>query len=684
MKIILFFYNPHQWSENMRIILLLLSALLIICHPAAALESTPNSLAKKRAMLERLKKLNLQELGKVRFYNPEATSAARKTQKLWDTASALFVISQEDIRRAGITSIPEALRMVPGIQVARIDANKWAISARGFNAQFSSKLLVMIDGRTVYTPLRSEVFWDVQDTLIEDIDRIEVIRGPGASLWGANAVNGIINIITKSSQKTKGNLVTTHLSDESERVVFGIRHGGELNKDMHYRVYGKFYDHDSFVDNQGQEQPDNWQMKRGGFRVDWKRNRRDAFTFQGDIYNGFAGKIVEVPRPIPRTIHGDANLGGLNLVGRWQHALATGEVILQAYYDHTKRDDLVFKEVRHTFDVDFQHRWQRNQRQELIWGLGFRHSRDEIDSYTEFLSYSPTKRQVNLFSAFAQGEFGLLPKQWKLTLGTKFEHNDYSGFEIQPSVRSWFLINDQQSLWAAVSRAIREPSRTDEDMKLDVGSPDLHILIQGNPDSQSENVLAYELGYRWNPTQNFLLDASLFYNEYEHLQTAEMVGFKPFPPPPVLAMQMDNKMYGETYGLELAAYWQMTKDWKWVATYNYLDAQLHLNAESTDSNDTEQQEGNNPHHQATLRSLLTLPHRLELDTAIYYVDNLPNLNIAHYTRFDIRLGWQPKTNLEFSFGARNLFDKQHIEFKTETFEPSEMQRNFYVHLNYRF
>lgn len=641
----------------------------------------------RRAIIDQLKDLSLEELIQVETFNPKAGLAARKVQKLSETAAALFVITQEDIRRAGITRIAEALRMVPGVQVARIDANKWAISARGLNGQYTSKLLVMVDGRSVYTQLRSEVYWDVQDLLIEDIERIEVIRGPGASLWGANAVNGVINIVTKSAQETQGTLLTTHFGNNEEQAIVGIRHGGELDNGLAYRIYGKFYEHENFVNAQGQEHNDNWEMKRGGFRLDWESSERDTLTFQGDAYKGTTNQQLFVIFPQPSLINDKVDTEGFNLLGRWQRDFTHGDIILQTYLDHSKREDASLGEIRKTYDIDFQHRWQRNEKQEIIWGLGFRHTRDHIRN-SMVLTYDPEKRADNLFSAFLQGEF-LFNPDLILTAGTKVEHNDYTGFEIQPTLRGLWTINPQHSLWAAISRAVRTPSRSDADARLSALEPNSFLIINaiGSRDYQSENLLAYELGYRFNLAQQFLLDTTLFFNQYDELRNIDLVN-NPLTQSPILTFQTNNQMYGEIFGLELATHWQVLETWRLVGTYSYLQVQLHLDGITNPLILGESEEDENPHHQATLRSLLTLPYNLEFDTALYYVDNVPQRNAAHYLRADLRLGWKPISALDLSLGVRNLFDKQHREFgdvfSGNTVIASEVPRTFYLQLKYQF
>jgi len=651
-------------------------------------------------LINKLKQLSLQELTQIEIFNLKANLPARKVQKLTETSTALFVITQDDIRRAGITSLPEILRMIPGMQVAKINSNKWAITTRGLNGLFDSKLLVMIDGRSVYSILRSEVNWDTQDLLLEDIERIEVIRGPGASLWGANAVNGIINIVTKSSKDTQKNLITTTIGKGEENIIIGLRNGGKINDTGYYRVYSKFYQHDNFVDSQGINQKDDWQMKRAGFRIDQDINNSNNLTVQGDVYEGFTKQNL-LSFQTGELFHDVTDISGFNILGRWQ----ANNIILQTYYDQTKRQKMSLGDKRGTFDIDFQHSWQLNANQGLIWGLGYRYTHDDMNDSLA-VSYTPKKRQDNLFSIFAEGEFRL--QNFKLTLGSRIEHNNYSGLEIQPTVR--ILWNKQQhSFWGAISRAVRSPTRTDENVQYFLSSNAMSnilqninynnpaipqnqvptMILQGNTDYKAETVLAYELGYRFNITNKFLLDTTIFYNDYEKLRV-----FQPIQmiPPSTIILQTMNKMYGETYGLEVAVSWQITDNWKLISTYNYLDIQLHLDTDvilvpPLDDFFSEVQEGYSPHHQANIRSLLSLPNNLELDMALYYVDNIFDNYVDSYNRFDIRLGWNPK-DWQFSFGIRNLFDKQQREFGNSISDnyiiADEVRRSFYIQMKHFF
>lgn len=626
-----------------------------------------------RMTIHDLKKMSLTELMNVEVFNPSGSLAARKVQKLSETPAALFVLTQEDIRRAGITSIPEALRMVPGLQVARIHSSQWAISARGLNEQFASKLLVMIDGRTVYSPLRSQVNWDVQGTLMEDIERIEVIRGPGASLWGANAVNGVINIITKSAKDTQGTLITSTFGKGEEQNILGIRHGGKLGENGHYRVYGKFYEHDSFVN-------DNWQMKRAGFNMDW-----DSFSLEAGIYDGFIkSNSASVTNP-NEAINATNTVSGLHVLSRWQHQMNSGNMILQSYFNQMKRNDIYWDSIHNIYDIDFQHSSQLSDRHEFIWGLGFRYTESLIDG-SQFVTYIPNNRKDNLFSAFLQSEF-MVTEDLRLVIGSKFEHNDYTGFEVQPTIRMLWNINDKHSMWAAVSRAVRTPARVDEDLQINIVIPNSpQLSIRGNPEVNSEELIAYELGYRFNPTSNLLVDASLFYNDYDQLRSTE-TSFQPFPVPTILN-KLENQMFGYTYGLELASHWQVTEAWKLIGTYSYISTHLNITANSN-YNRFELLEHNSPTNQAGLRSLWNITDNVELDTALYYVDEVESQKLPQYTRLDLRLGWQASKNLAISLGGRNLFDSQHREFgdfgsNGSAIYSNEIPRSYYLQLQYQY
>jgi iron complex outermembrane receptor protein len=616
--------------------------------------------------------------------NIEVTSVAKKEQKVSETAAAIFVITQEDIRRSGATSIPEALRLAPGVTVSRIDSNSWAIGVRGLASGFSRSLLVLIDGRSVYTPLFAGVYWDVQDTLLEDIDRIEVIRGPGGTIWGANAVNGVINIITKNAAETHGLLITG--GGGSEEKGFGsARYGGTIGGNFNYRVYGKGFRRD------GQFTPhlsdnDDWHMGRGGFRTDWDFSEGNNLTVQGDIYRGKSGiraQVSSFSAPFSMVVEKDTDLSGMNLIGRWSRALSqTSDLALQIYYDRTFRREPAFHERRNTVDFDFHHRFKLTGHQELIWGLGYRYTKDDIESVPT-LVVSPEDRADNLFSAFIQDEIMLVEDRLRLTLGSKFEHNGYTGFEFQPSARISWTPARGHSLWAAVSRAVRTPSRVDRDIAASTApDPALPIFgrLLGNKDFTSETVLAYELGYRVQPTERLFVDLAAFYNRYDDLFSVETG--TPFLEPGrlIIPFEFDNKLKAQIYGFELAADWRWLDWWRWRFSYSHLHINLERKPGGNDTLTVRPSEGGSPQNQVAVTSYVNLPRNFELDGIFRYVDSLPGQGVGRYFNLDLRLAWHASKNIELALVGQNLVEGHHAEWSGGT----EIQRGVYTKVTWRW
>src|SRR6184192_818513 len=451
--------------------------------------------------------------------NVEVTSVAKRPQRVADAAAAVFVITQEDIRRSGAASIPEALRMVPGLQVARIDENKWAIGSRGFNGRFDNKLLVLIDGRSVYTPLFSGVYWNVQDVMLEDVDRIEVIRGPGATLWGANAVDGVINVITKKAKATQSAVVTAGAGTE-ERAAGGVRYGGKLGDNTYYRAYTKYFDWGPSAYPSGMTAHDGWDALRGGFRADWTPAGANSLTLQGDIYRSKYGETLTVPSlnsPYSNTFPNDGKYSGGNILGRWNHTSEGSSMSLQMYYDNTTiTDHSLFGDHQNILDLDFQHGFHAGNSQQFVWGLGYRSIHDKNDaSFT--VSLQPNQVTLNQFSTFLQDEISLVDNRLQITLGSKFERNEFTGFEIEPNARLLWNLTPNQSIWTAVSRAVRTPALTEEGLRLNsqvippgtLANPTplpAVVAVFGshrfNSEFNSEDLLAYELGYRVQATKN--------------------------------------------------------------------------------------------------------------------------------------------------------------------------------------
>lgn len=644
------------------------------------------------------------------------TTVSRREERLSQAPAAIHVITQDDIRRSGVTSIPEALRMAPGVHVAKVDAHSWAISSRGFNDTFANKLLVMIDGRSVYTPLFSGVFWDVQDTILEDIERIEVVRGPGASLWGANAVNGVINIITKKASETQGGLVTAGFGTE-EQGFGSFRYGQKIKEDLYARVYGKIYNRDSSALPWSGTADDRSQMARGGFRLDWEPSGDTTFTFQGDVYGGESEQRFFRAQPIdPRTLflppalvplaplpvpflaltYGQEDrvrTSGGNLLGRWTRDFSEdSQLSVQTYYDHTLRETVMFEEERHTFDVDAQHRFALGDRNTIVYGVGYRMSSDDIGLNTLDITMSPAERTTHLFSAFVQDEIKIIENLLSLTIGTKLEHNDFTGAELQPSGRLLWTPHRQHTVWASVARAVRTPSRSEDDVTLlqgaDGRSGSISPLLGffGNRNFQSETLMAYELGYRFIPVEKLSFDLASFYNDYDDLRSAELGAPRATPGPPQVPIFIENKLEGQTYGGEIAANWQMLSNLRWRASYSLLEMQLHPKNGGSDIGSEQGLEGNDPHHQAQLRGSLDLPFNLELDAWFRYVDKLATRGVSDYSTIDLRLGWRPSKNVEVSIVGQNLLDDQHPEFSPTTIRTqfTEVERSVYGKITWRF
>lgn len=651
----------------------------------------------------------------------EVTSVSKKKQRLNEAAAAIFVITQDDIRRSGVTSIPEALRLAPGLQVAKIDANKWAITSRGFNSQFANKLLVLLDGRSVYTPNYSGVYWDVQDTLMEDIDRIEVIRGPGATLWGANAVNGVINIITKFASDTKGGLITLGAGNE-EHGLAGFRYGADLTATTEGRFYIKHFARDnSILAMDGSDEDDKWKSLRAGFRLDGTPSAQNRWTLQGDIYDTTENQRITNRWQDP-TLFDPASLDpltppytylptldsdlqdkidntGWNLLGRWNHLIdSQSDISLQIYFDHTYRDELFLTQRHDTWDLDFQHNLTLSEKQELIWGLGYRHIEDRFDnSFT--ISIHPDSRNLDLYSAFIQDQIVLSPDTFFLTIGSKFEHNDYTGYELQPSIRGLWKLNEKSTLWGSLSRAVRTPSRIERDVRivtntgvLTTGNPFTPVVpitsaIYGNDAFNSEKLLAYELGYRIQPRENLSFDLATFYNNYKDLQTYETID--------QTAVIFDNKMSGYASGFELAVDWRPIPWWRIQASYTQINLSLEYANDSRDIFQTAAiGEGSSPEHQYSLRSSMDLTKDWEFDLWIYDVGELPaasvgatlsDITIDSYTSLNARLGWRPRKDLQVSLVGLNLQASAHSEFVSEYFSAlTGVERSIYGKIRWEF
>lgn len=512
----------------------------------------------------------LLDLSVEQLLDVQVTSVAKKTQRVEDSAAAVHVITQDDIQRSGMTSVPELLRMAPGLHVAQLDNGTWAIGSRGFNGRWSNKLLVLLDGRVLYTPLFSGVYWDAVDTPLEDIERIEVIRGPGATIWGANAVNGVINIITKEAAATQGGMASLTAGNALRQEV--LRYGGELGGSGHYRVYAKNVERSAFQRGGG-DAFDAADIRTAGFRSDLRLPNGDALTFQGDAYDGNSNhtdrNVFLVP-PYLTPLNFTTDLSGHNLLMRWKRTPAPdAELSLQFFWDHYSRKDVQNGEVRDTFDLEFQHRFAAGERNDVVWGVNLRDTQDQTDA--AFLaSFTPASRHDRLAGLFIQDEIALLPEKLRLTLGSKFEHNDYSGFEYQPSARLLWRIDERNSAWTAVSRAVKTPTRDDSDIRINAaafpGPSGMTVLssIFGNPNALSEKLIAYEAGYRVRVNPRLSFDATVFHNDYRDMRSSEAMPplFEATPVPHLtLGQLLVNKSGAHGAGFEISTSWQPDLQW---------------------------------------------------------------------------------------------------------------------------
>lgn len=616
-------------------------------------------------------------------------SLSKKKENAFDAPSATYVLGSEEIRRSGATSIPEALRLVPGLQVARIDGNKWAISSRGFNNQYSNKLLVMIDGRIIYTPVFSGVSWDIQDYVLEDIDRIEVVRGPGGTIWGPNAVNGVINIITKSAVQTQGSYVSQIVGDQDKSIT-EVRYGGTNASKDSYRLYAKKSVRDGNDRySTGIENRDGNKQDIAGFRYDVSSIKDTSLSVHGDVFSGTAYNYFSSPA-LTNPNRNNKDSRGANVVVNWDEKLSKqSNFSLNAYVDYDQFHIPILQRSSRTYDIDFQHFYNFTKENQFIWGLGYRRVDDDIEESTIAsgvtpLNYTPDRLNSYVYSGFLQDKIGLIADELYLTLGSKFLNNNFTGFEVMPNARLAYYPTRNQTIWASVSRAVRNPTRNDDGLRLMGG------FQQGSTTYKSEDLIAYELGYRIKPTHQTSVDVATFYNDYTSLRTFESIGGGAF--------RIGNRGYGESYGFEISGKWQVANNWKLEASYDYLKSTLHLKSGSTDNTSgaaLELFEGRSPQHQFKVKSFYNITPKLEFDNILYYVDNLPTAGtsatgtpsgrivagkgIPSYFRFDTRLGYLVTKNFDMSVGIQNLFDQVHREFNAGLFNnTTEVGRTFYV------
>jgi iron complex outermembrane receptor protein len=670
--------DSHSLAANRGVPRLPASRSLFLPLFAGLLAACPAALlaAEEPSTISALKQLDVEEL-----MNIEVTSVGRRPTKLLGTASAIQVVTQTEIRRSGATTLAEALRLIDNLQVAQRGSRGWAISARGFNTDLANKLLVMIDGRTVYTPLFSGVFWEAQDYLLEDIDRIEVISGPGGTLWGANAVNGVINIITRRASESQGLYAEAGGGSQLQSVA-GLRYGAALTPSSSFRVYGKHLERDDSVRADGDSAQDDWHRNQAGFRLD-SQSGADDFTLQGDFY----ANREQDPAGITR-------MRGANLLGRWSRRLSQdSDFSLQTYYDWAQLSDAVpplmlaglpfspagrLHDDLQTLDVDFQHRFRPSDSQEVVWGLGFRYTHDSVDN-APALAFLPAVRDQELYSLFAQDEIRLHDTLF-LTVGSKIEHNEYTGFEFEPSARLMWQPRPTQTAWAAVSRAVRTPSRIDRD--LSQGAPPYLVILRGDSQFKSEKLRAYELGYRMEIASKLTTSLSTYYNVYDDVRSTRIT------PVTLIPFYFANDLAGHSYGLEFAGQLQLADNWLLHGGYNLIETRLHVKDGQFDLSGA-RNETADPEQQVSLRSSLNLPRGLELTAGLRWVDSLRNNNgptpgtVPKYIELDARLAWRAGEHLELSLTGQNLLHAAHPEYGFPGPDRSLVQRNVYGKIVWR-
>jgi iron complex outermembrane receptor protein len=641
---------------------------------SAAVASPPEAGPPERDLTE----LSLDELSEL-----EVTTVARRPESRLRTPAAVHVITGEEIRRSGATRLVEVLRLAPGVQVSQTTANQWAFGIRGFPSVLSRAVLVMIDGRVVYTPLFAGTYWDVQDVLLEDVERIEIVRGPGGTLWGANAVNGIVNIVTKSARDTTGRYAGLSVGTE-DRAIAEARVGGRLGARAHGRVYAKYADRDAAFHPDGADF-DDWRMGQAGFRTDFEAGTGTA-TLQGDVYLGRAGRrtsFASYDAPFSRTVDDDAELSGGNVRAQWQRPLGAGDVLVEGYYDRTQRVEANFDEDRDTLDVEVQYH-RGLPRQELLAGAGYRWSRGRTGG-VETVVFRPRDRSDDLFEAFVQDEIHLVPDRFVLTAGVKVEQNDYSGFEVQPSGRLLWEPRPDQVLWAAVTRAVRTPSRLERDLELTAATaPDQPVFarLSGSPAFDSESVVAYELGYRLKASEHVLVDVTGFHNVYDGLLSLEPGA--PFGESDargrrtIVPLVFGNGVEGEASGVELSLDARPTTWWSLRASYSFLDVDLRAGPDSADTLQTATA-GASPRHQVIGRTSFTRAS-VTLDAVLRYVSRLPAQQVPGYAELSARAAWRPRPALEVAAVGRNLLHDHHAEFEGGV----EIERGVRLEVLWRF
>jgi len=617
----------------------------------------------------------LLEMDMAQLMNVEVTSVDKWAMPLNDAAAAITVISSEDIARSGMQTVPELMRMVPGMQVARTSASAWAISARGFNGTFARTMLVMVDGRSIYTPLTAGVDWFRRDLLLDNIKRIEVIRGPGGAIWGANAMTGVINIITKKSLDTQGILVGGSGGNQLHAMA-KVRYGGELGYNTSYRISGRYAGHGRQMNINGLAyNHDEWDQQRFDFRLDSRLSSVDRISLQGARSQG--------------TLHNIPSSGifsGAHLMGEWRHDYAEDSALrIQAYVDQTKKE--TFKQLRFDhidiYDLDMAHHFNLTEQFGLNWGVGYRQTRFNNINTTgtnPLLFYQPGRSHTRTYRGFVQGRSYGFDNRVQLTLGSKFENNSYTGFEYQPSAQLLWHIREQHTVWGAISRTVSTPTRFDDAATLTLSGlpfpfPPSINLIHPNPDLKSQVQLSYEAGYRGMLADNLHLSLSIYYNRYKQLSTSEDFG--------IFGGMISNGLGGSVHGGELTLQWQAARDWLLKASYSHINMEsLKPEPWSTAQTAGVETVQSNARNMASLQSRVDLPWQLQFDSAIYYVASLQASGgtiTPAYNRVDARIGWSPNNKLRLSLAVNDIFDKSRPQYlDAVTFNPTDIGRSMHA------
>ncbi len=637
---------------------------VVCCLFACALQVAAAASPPTDSAPQNLKSLTLEQLG-----NIQVTTVSKEPEGVWQTPAAIYVLTQDDIRRSGATTLPDLLRTVPGVEVAEMQSNQWAVGIRGFGSQFSRGVLLLIDGRSAYTDLFEGVYWDVQDVPLDDIERIEIIRGPGGTIWGANAVNGVINIITKGAGDTQGTLATG-LSGHVDRFRGTLRQGWE-HGNAQYRVYAHGLVREAEL-NPGFDRYDHWDLTQGGVRADWAADNHNQVSAEAALYKGHSGQQIGlgVYSPLSQaTVDGTQAVSGGHVLLHWNHEYTNhSDFRFQAYFDRTNRQGPQFGETRNTIDLDFIHHFEAH-RESIIWGAGARWSPSYFIQSQPTVDFEPHNQVDYIYSLFGQDTVHLVPDTLSLELGAKLEYNNFSRFEYQPDARLLWNPAARATLWAGFQRAVRTPGRLDQDLQLTgvdtAGPPAILVRVEGDPFFKSEILMGDEAGYRQLLTKDLFVDVAGFHNRYERLESYGTPSLSIITAPVsgiLAAIPFANGIDGNTDGFEVAPDWKPARWWDLKGNYSYLHIQTHPRPGYSDTGTAASYDGSSPHRQSTVQSLFDLSHNLNLNLDLRYVSRLPAQSVKSYLTGDAQLRWTVGKQFQFFVAGRNLLQPAHQEF----------------------